>query len=661
MALLSKQYRSTMKYIRVTKGLKDTGKLIEPKNLDSYINGDYGHDYYYSVYKYNDEHFKRFADTGTVSGITDVKTDQLVFDFDSENNIEIARLDTLEAIHRLSQFGILVDNIQIFFSGNKGFSLVVHLDREISPEQAENIALKKIGYGLVTLDKKIYNASRIFRVPGTKHPKSFLHKVPLSREDLELPIDKIKELAQEALLPLDPVISTPSNELFVVDREKKKKSYTFDISVKPDDWRNCKWSLMQGNFGEGQGERHHALLILAATCRGLGYDKETTYYMCKSALKKQAARTGRDEFPKDELWNNIIEESVFGDSWQGGQYTCSKDAWLHDYCEALGDLGCKEHEEEDGPSIPHDKMWESLLIYAQEFEKNQIKTGIPSFDNNVVLSTSTLNGLLGQPGAGKTAFITQLLKNASNTNIPAMLFEMDMGQDIYAAKLIQFETGIPYKEAMDLIKNDADKAWEIFKQVNPKIRNIAFNYKSGLTVADIKNAIKKQNKLNGEGNPVRFVVIDYLECIAGPYSDATANSGFIANQLKDMANQLKVCVLLLLQTQKHSTPDVSDPLTSLKGVKGSSLIEQSCSSIITLWREAYGPEWKDYDKYISFATVKNRFGQLWQNDFTWNGIKGETTEMGEEQRRSFKKFKEFKVERKKELAGIEAKKDEEWT
>lgn len=652
---------STMakKFIRVCKTLEDKGTLIAPNNLERFINGDWESDWYASIYDYNQDQLRKFETNGSVAGITDVTTDKLVFDFDNKDDLNAARLDTIEAIYRLRKFNIT--NAQIFFSGNKGFSLVAYIGKELTPDQAANIAINKIGVGLQTLDKKIYNASRIFRVPGTRHPVSGLHKVPLSKEQLDhYTIDQIKDVAKDALLPDPAIIDKPSSELFVIDVEKKKKEYSFDINTKPEGWRNCKWSLMQGNFGDEQGEREHALLILAATCRGLGYDKETTYYMCKSALKKQATRTGRDEFPKEELWNNIIEESVFGDGWQGGQFTCSKDPWLHDYCEALGDLGCKDHEEESGPSVSHEDMWKSLLLYAQEFEKNQIKTGLPSFDNNIVLSTSTLNGLLGQPGAGKTAFVTQLLKNASHSNIPSMIFEMDMGQDIYAAKLIQYETGIPYKEAMDLIKADSKEAWALFEQVNPKIKNISFNYQSGLTVADIKKAIERQNKLNGDGNAVRFVVIDYLECIAGPYGDATANSGFIANQLKDMANQLKVCVLLLLQTQKHSTPDVSDPLMSLKGVKGSSLIEQSCSSIITLWREAYGPEWKNYDKYISFATVKNRFGQLWQGDFAWNGVKGETTELAEEQVRMFKKFKEFKIERKKELAGIQSEKDKEW-
>lgn len=649
-----------MKYVRVTKGLKDKGKLIPHNKVGEFVD-DYSKDYYASIYYYNDQQMEQFLSEGSVAGITDVKTDKLVFDFDNKFNVDIARFDAIEAVARLTKFNINEDDIEIYFSGNKGFSLVVNLPKELTPEEMANIAIKKIGYGLVTLDKKIYNASRVFRVPGTAHQESKLHKIPLTAEELRtMSLDEIRETAKDALLPNASVVSKPTDDLFVVPQEPKAKAYRFDLATKPSDWKNCKWSLLQGNFGENQGERHQALLILAATCRGLGYDKETTYYMCKSALKKQAERTGREEFPKDELWNNIIEESVFGDSWQGGQYTCSKDPWLHDYCESLGDLGCKEHEEEDGPSIPHDQMWQSLLIYAQEFEKNQIKTGLDEFDSNTVLSTSTLNGLLGQPGAGKTAFITQLLKNASKNNIGAMLFEMDMGQDIYAAKLIQFETGIPYKQAMDLLKADSKKAWELFKQVSPKIKNIAFNYQSGLTVADIKNKIKKQNIMNGPDNPVRFVVIDYLECIAGPYSDSTANSGFIANQLKDVANQLKVCILLLLQTQKHSTPDVSDPLLSLKGVKGSSLIEQSCSSIITLWREGYGPEWASHDRFISFATVKNRFGQLWKGDFAWDGVKGQTTQMTEEQHNSFKKFKRFKEEEKARKAQELKKTDGEW-
>lgn len=647
------------KYVRLTEGLQDKGILIRPEEVKDNI--DTISDYYTSIFYYNDKHLKQFNETGTVKGISDVLTDKLVFDFDSRENLEIARTDTIEAIARLQKFNIKEENVEIYFSGQKGFTLLVNLPKEISPEELANIVLSKIGYGLTTLDKSIYNASRILRVPGTKHQVSGLYKIPLIKEDLELPMEEILERAQDSYTRDPAPISRPTPELFVMPKKnnKPKVSYELELAKKPYKWSNCKWSLLQGNFK--QGERDQAMMVLAATCRGLHYDRETTYYICKSALKKSWAKFGEGGFGKEELWNNVIENQIFADGWNGGQYSCSTNPWLHSYCEELGDNQCKDRETEDtAPSVPLIDVTKRFFTYAKDFEKNKIKTGVYEIDKNINLCTSTLNGLLGQPGAGKTSMALQFLKNTSKSNVPSMLFSMDMGEPIIYAKMIQNQTGHNFDDVMKLFKEAPDKAEKIAIDTNEVYKRVGMNFKSGLTVKDIKESIQTQNEQNGVGNEVKLVVIDYLECIAGPYSDSTANTGFIANQLKDVANELQVCILLLLQTQKHSTPDVSDPLLSLKGVKGSSLIEQSCSVIITLWREGYGPNYVEDDRYISFATVKNRFGALWSDSFAWDGVKGNISSMTSEQKQDFAEFKDRKEASKKKEAEERSKVTGEW-
>lgn len=641
------------KYVRITKGTKDFGKLIKAEDVYQVINGDYGKDYYTSIFYYDENHFKKFKETNSVKGIEDVKTNKLVFDLDSPKDLQAARIEAIELLARLRKFNVEPDDVEIYFSGMKGFTLVVQLDREITPQQAAKIAIEKLGQGLETLDTGVYNASRILRVPNTKHQQSGLYKIRLTKDDLEnLTIDTIKERAAENQSSTDaPVNPKPSEDLYdltmLANKTKKVDvSGELNMTTKPKQWTNCKWSLLQGNFQAG--ERDQAMMILAATCRGLGYDKESTYYLCKSALKKSWAKYGEGGFTKDELWDKIIHQ-VFSDGWNPhpGAYNCKKDPWLSEYCKSLGKNRCHTEEEVQGPSLPRDVMWNRFIEYAENFEKNQILVGLPSFDDNVVLSTSALFGLLGHPGGGKTSLALQFLKAASNRNIPSMFFSMDMGDRIVCAKLIQNETGMPYKQAMDLVKTNRKKAMEIIDLVNPKFKNVAMNFQSGMTVEDIREAVIQQNIDNGAGQEVKFVVIDYLECIVTQFSDSTASGGFIANKLKDIANELNICILLLLQTQKHSTPDVSDPLLSLKGVKGSSLIEQSCSAIISLWREGYGPQYIDDDRYMSLATVKNRFGSLWKGNFSWDGVKAAISEMTEEQMIEFNDFLKRKDDMKR--------------
>lgn len=636
---------SMSKYVRLTKGLNDKGILIKPEEVQSYLKED--RDYYTSVYYYNEEQLKKFKETGSVKGIKDVTTDKIWFDFDSKDNPEKARLDTIEVVKRLKKHGIKENGIEVYFSGNKGYNVVVSLNRNLTPGLVQSLAINKFGKGLETLDVSLYDSSQILRVPGTKHHVSGLYKIPLTVEQLnKLDTDKVKVIAKDlANLEGDFEWSTatPSDEFYNVPLEEKKKevsiSETVDFSKAPKGWKPYKYALLQGIFEPG--ERHHALMIIASTCRALGYDKETAYYLCKSALKKQASRTGQTEFDKTELWNNIIEESVYSEGWEGGQYSPKTDPWLKKYCERMG---FSTEEKEESPIIQIGDMGSKFSSFASDFESSVVKTGIRELDDNVMLCSSTLNGLLGQPGSGKTSMSLNYLRNASMNNISSTFFSLDMGMPIVFAKLVQKQTGYDFKKVLSLFKNDPKKAQEIVEILKDEYRNVGFNYRAGMTVPDIKNTVLEQEQQTGKD--VKLVIIDYLECLAGPYSDPTANGGFLANQLKDLANDLEACVLLLLQTQKHSTPEISDPLLTLKNVKGSSLIEQSCSTILTLWREGYSPKYVENDKYLSFAVVKNRFGSLWSGDFSWEGVRGEITSLSEEQREELEDFRKYKKEEK---------------
>lgn len=638
-------------YVRFCQGVIDKGKLIPAEKIWDNIKTP-TKDYYVSVFKYNDKHYESFKQTGSIKGIKDVTTNTLLLDFDSKDDLELPKKDCLVAIQRLEDYGIKEDNIEVYFSGSKGFHVAVNLNRDLTPELAYSLAVNKYAKGLKTLDLSMYDASQIIRVPGTKNLKSNLFKIPLTVNQLRTySIAEIKKLAEN----VDNITTefaweqeTPGPEFYQVDEEKKQQTsqslaiiLPVDYTKKPKGWRNCKWSLANGQFESGQ--RHQALLVLAATCRGLGYDKDQTYYLCKSALKKQATLHIQGEFPKEELYKNIIEQSVFTDGWEGGQYSCQKPGWLETYCKSLGEHSCHDEKEED-PIVKVDNMFEQFKDYATNFDKNIVKTGIPKLDNNIMLCASTLNGLLGQPGAGKTSMALNYLRNTSLAGIHSTFFSLDMGSPIVTAKLVQKLTGMGFKEVLEMFKSDPIKTAQIVETLKREYKNVGFNFTSGLTVPDMKAAVQAQQERTGEG--VKLVVVDYLENLSGPHSDPTANAGFNANQLKDMANELNTCVLLLLQTQKHSVPDISDPLRTLKGVKGSSLIEQSCSTILTLWREGYNPKHVDDDRYISFAVVKNRFGSLWEGDFGWQGVTGNICELASEEEADLADFRKRKKDAK---------------
>lgn len=640
-----------MSYVRFTKTVNDPGILIKPEEIPKYLK-DYNIDHYVSINHYSKEHFKKFKETGSISGMKDVTTNTLAFDFDCKEDLNKARQDAITLIKRLKKTLKIKENqLEIYFSGMKGFTLVLKMKESLPPHKTAHLALNVLGKDLTTLDPSLYNPSRILRIPNTRHAESGLFKIPLTYQELQtLEIDEIKELALEPkeLKPISDAVEIPEEMLNIPEPAPTEKTKYVDSAVdyskKPSLWKNCKWSLAQGNFKSG--ERHTALMVLASTCRGLGFTKEMTYDLCKGALRRSIDLYGQGSTTKDELYKNIIEDTIFTDGWEGGQFTCKKAGFLQTYCDGLEEHKCKDRETtEEKPFVKFDEMFDDLVKFSQDFEKNIIKTGLIQLDKKLILSTSTLNGLLGQPGAGKTTMAMNYLKHSSKMGIPSAFFSLDMGKPIVTAKIIQQRVGLDFIEALNFVKTQPEEAKLLAKSIMKEdYANVNFTFRAGLTANDMKEMIKQQEEFSGK--KVKLVIVDYLECIAGPYGDQTANTGFIANLLKDLANELGVCILLLLQTQKHSTPEVSDPLMSLKGVKGSSVIEQSCTTILTLWREGYNPKYVENDKYISFAIVKNRFGSLWSGDFSWNGVNGEIHSLTEEQVYQLKEFKRKKKEDK---------------
>lgn len=130
----------------------------------------------------------------------------LYLDFDDSKNLNNARED---AIHTLSYFKIVYkimpEQIKIFFSGHKGFHLIIPKEiLGIKPcknlneifksiaEQVNNFSIHK------TVDLSIYDNRRLFRIPNTIHGETNLYKIMLTpKELLSLSEQEIMNLAKQ--------------------------------------------------------------------------------------------------------------------------------------------------------------------------------------------------------------------------------------------------------------------------------------------------------------------------------------------------------------------------------------------------------------------------------------------------------------------------------
>lgn len=634
------QDTSVSKYVRFCKSLNDKGVLVQADELSDLI--DPNKDSYASTYYYNQKQYDQFKETGTIRGIKDVVTDRIWFDFDSEKDVSLAQKDALTVIERLQKYGIKSNNIEVYFSGNRGFEVTVRFNRMLTPEQVQSLAINKFGKDLSTLDISLYDNSQILRLPFTRHQKSGLFKIPLDTTQLKkLNIDEIKKLAfsLDTAIEVETEQASPSEEFFYIDVPKKEEVKPkvslgdLDLSRRPKHWKLYKWALLHA-IGVKPDQRHEALLRVAATCRGLGYSEDITRAFCLTFDENFQRLTGKPAV--EDLDTNILP-SVFSEAWEGGQYSYKTDIWLQKYCESIGVV---PNDIKDENPIRIDDIKDGFSNYVKHIEQNTIKTGIRILDEKMPITTGMVMGVVGSASSGKTALALTILKNTSRSNIPTVFASLDMHRNRLFEKLLYNITNLPRKELFEKIKRGETAS--IYKTLADDFKNIWFYDRSSPTVDNIRDYILKVDE--SSGRKTKLVLIDYFERIGGEKSDDTASSKEVAGKLQDLANDLDVCVIILVQPNKFALGGGPDtPIKSYTAIKGSSFLYQSMRSIISIWRPFFHPDFKENDDYMQMAILKNDLGEIGTYNFSWHGRTGkieELTQEGEEELKRLLKEKD---------------------
>ena len=640
-----------MNYIRLCKGVQDKGKLI-PITENVYAGIDLSKDYYTSAFLYNDKHFKIYKDTGTVAGITDTVTNKLYWDFDSEKDLNQAKQDASALCDRLiNTYKFDPSEVSLFFSGRKGFQVEINYKKEtFNPSEVKNICLN-IGEGLPTLDRQIYNASRILRLPLSKHEKSGLYKIPLDPTSLsEIGVTDIQEEAKNpfAVEDLDGAYNLVNNLSQTVLKlktsapkieEKKVTSVAYDISevdwtVKPKFLTPEKYLLSLGFFESG--ERSHALMILGSTFKSLGFNETQTYHVLKSTAELQAERTGDDKFPKKEIYANIISQ-IYAPTWKGGIYSVANDDLLQQLS-LLVPPAARTEDDSDVHTIK--ETGELFTQYAKDIDKNTLKFGISCLDENLHVQVGRLYGIIGPPGVGKTSVGISILNFSSLQKEHSMFFSFDMSKYDTYQKLIQKHTRKDRNALYDLFKSGSrEEVGKVMDTVTDNYENVHFVFKTGQSIEEMKQTILSVEKKLGI--TLRLIVVDYLELVQSKFSDPTQASAEIIQGLREIAINMNKAVVVFLQPNKMSST-IDEPLLSYNSAKGSSSIAQACTAILTLHRPGYSSRTPETDRYFSIDCVKNRSGKLFSADLFWDGLTGNIRELEEVEADELKELRERK-------------------
>jgi replicative DNA helicase len=637
------------KYVRVTKLGGRAYLLPNTQDIEKFIGNKHNESWFVSPLFYNEEHKKQFDKTKSVKGIRDVTTNRLWVDIDTKELTD-ARESTLEVCKRFLDKGFKEHNIQVTFSGNKGFHIQIETDTTMKVSEVKSICVKMFD-DIKGFDDRVYLPTQILRIPNTKHSKSKLYSIPMTYTELkENDVPETKSFAKDRrddALNFHP--ATMPKEVYsfkdyIKPKEEKAKKvveHDFDFtqlnfSDKPKGFTNPLYALSQGFFlgseSADTGERQIAFLTIAANMKALGYDKEMTYGILKTTSRLQSQRTGENPYSKEKIWNDILN-SVYADSWQGG----SGKEFMEDYT-AKYDIPNDGSDDETLREIVTTLSggYSKFRDYVKEIDKNTIKTGIKSLDDNLTLLTGRVMGITAPPSCGKTAVAFQMLSNMSKNGVNSIYCPYDSSSSNVYMTLLMRHTGLPIKDILQKFKDDPSyhkKAEAILERNYP---NTQFVWKTTQTCDQIRKTIKHAE--NNSGEKIKVVFVDYLELISTDASDDTGQTKKAILGLQEIAQEENVLVIVLLQPNKIGT-DLTKPFKNYNQVKGSSAINQSVSVLVSLCRPGWSPNMEN-DNYMTLTCLKNKIGGLFNVDLAWEGKRMSVRELESVEVEALKEFRE---------------------
>ena len=220
----------------------------------------------------------------------------------------------------------------------------------------------------------------------------------------------------------------------------------------------------------------------------------------------------------------------------------------------------------------------------------------------------------GRPGHGKTTAVLSSLKEVAKANVPCMLFNREMSTEELMFRLLSMETEIPYRN----IKTGELKDYRMvqlksmIKKLGQYPLYIDSNYYGDIHY--IVSSIRKYHKLHN----VRIVGIDYAQLLTDRSKDQVAELGKISRELKLLALDLGITIILLSQLNRKAE-EREDKRPILSDLRASGNLEEDADVVIGLYRDEMYNRGSKFEGKIEFLLLKQRNGPLGNYIFDFNG------------------------------------------
>ena len=216
----------------------------------------------------------------------------------------------------------------------------------------------------------------------------------------------------------------------------------------------------------------------------------------------------------------------------------------------------------------------------------------------------------GRPSMGKTALVLNLAYNAASTGTVVDFFSLEMSETQLYQRMISRMAHIDASKWQNPSRIFSEKETQKANEALDTCYNMPFQIhdQGGQTLDKIRARIQKTRRENESASCL--VVIDYLQLIpiVGKFERHDLAIGAITRELKQMAKQYKVPIILLSQLSR-SVEQRQDKRPMMSDLRDSGSIEQDADIVMLLYREGYyKQDSKELETEINL--VKHRNGPV---------------------------------------------------
>lgn len=252
-------------------------------------------------------------------------------------------------------------------------------------------------------------------------------------------------------------------------------------------------------------------------------------------------------------------------------------------------------------------------------------TGMPTGFKDVDKKTSGLHKselviIAGRPGMGKSSFALNIAQNAAvkyKKNVA--IFSLEMPGLQIANRLLSAEAKISSERLKT--GNLRDDDWGKLAEATEVLAKsgIYVDDTSSITVSEVAARARKLTLEKG----LDLIVIDYLQLMEG--ADKKSRGGenrqnqisAITRNLKILANDLKIPVIVLSQLSRSNDKEKREPV--LSDLRDSGSIEQDADIVVFLHREGYYKPDIEQPNKTKCNFAKYRQGETGDINLTWLG------------------------------------------